>query len=85
MMVKIPDAQTFKSLSEIPNPAERLRIAEEAGRGLARYGDFTADMDVSGLANPLPGYRDTRIYYAQFHAVIVDWDGAEQASKPRPV
>lgn len=70
MMVKIPNTRTYKSLSEIADADERLRVAEEAGRGLARYGDFTAGMDTSGLANPLPGYRDTRLYYAQLNAVL---------------
>lgn len=70
LMVKIPEARTFKSLGEIADPTERTRVAEEAGRGLALYGDFTADMDVSGLENPLPGYRETRIYYAQLRSVL---------------
>jgi hypothetical protein len=70
LMERIPECRTFKSLSEIPDPAERLRIAEEAGRGLALYSDFTAEMDTSGLANPLPGYRDTRVYYDQLNSVL---------------
>ncbi len=70
LMVKIPDATTYKSLSEIDDAAERLRIAEEAGRGLALYGDLTASVDTSGLASPLPGYRDTRVYLNQLHAVL---------------
>jgi len=70
LMEKIPDCRTFKSLSEIADPQERLRIAEEAGRGLALYSDFTAGMDTSGLSNPLPGYRDTRLYYNQLLSVL---------------
>jgi hypothetical protein len=35
LMVKIPEARTYKSLGEIADPAERLRVAGEAGRGLA--------------------------------------------------
>jgi hypothetical protein len=70
LMVKIPESRTFKSLSEIPDPSERMAVAREAGRGLALFGDMTADMDVTGLANPLPGYRNTRVYYAQLHSVL---------------
>ncbi len=70
LMVKIPESKTFKSLSEIADPAERLSVASEAGRGLALFGDMTADMDVSGLANPLPGYRNTRVYFDQLHSVL---------------
>lgn len=61
LMVKIPESRTYKSLGEIAEPAERLRVAGEAGRGLAIYGDFTCRMSTDGLENPLPGYRDTRL------------------------
>ncbi|MGQ9589498.1 MAG: phosphotransferase [Planctomycetota bacterium] len=70
LMVRIADARTYKSLGEIRDATERLRIAEEAGRGLAIYRDLTAGMDVSGLKSPLPGYRDTRLYYAQLRSVL---------------
>jgi hypothetical protein len=69
-MVKIPDARTFKSLGEIPHVEERLRIAGEAGSGLALFGYLTSRMDISGIENPLPGYRDTRVYYNQFYSVM---------------
>jgi N-acetylhexosamine 1-kinase len=84
LMERIPDTQTFKSLGEIADATERLRIAEEAGRGLARYGDFTADMDVSGLANPLPGYRDTRNYYGQLHAALKGYRSLQEAAPSLP-
>lgn len=70
LMERIPACRTYKSLSEIPDAADRLRVAEEVGRGLALYSDFTAEMDTTGLANPLPGYRDTRVYYDQLHSVL---------------
>jgi hypothetical protein len=70
LMVKISDSRTFKSLGEIPDPRERLRVAEEAGSGLALYGSFTSAMDTSNLASPLPGYRDTRLYYNQLLSVL---------------
>ena len=69
-MVKIAESRTYKSLGEIADPAERLRVAGEAGRGLAIYGDFTCRMRTDGLENPLPGYRDTRLYYNQLRSVL---------------
>ena len=70
LMVKIPESRTYKSLGEVADPAERLRVAGEAGRGLALYGDFTCRMRTDGLENPLPGYRDTRLYYNQLRSVL---------------
>lgn len=70
LMIRIPNARTFKSLSEIPDMQERIRIAEQAGSGLALYGSFTAGMDTSCLESPLPGYRDTRLYYNQLLSVL---------------
>jgi len=70
LMVKIPESRTCKSLGEIADPAERLRIAGEAGRGLAIYGDLTCRMATEGLENPLPGYRDTRLYFDQLRSVL---------------
>jgi hypothetical protein len=70
LMVKIPGARTFKSLGEIADASERLRVAEQAGSGLALFGYLTSEMDISGLENPLPGYRDTRVYYNQFLSVL---------------
>jgi hypothetical protein len=70
LMVKIPESRTYKSLGEIADPFERLRIAAEAGRGLAIYGDLTCRMATDGLENPLPGYRDTRLYFGQLRSVL---------------
>lgn len=84
LMVKIPDCRTFKSLEEIADTSERLRIAEEAGRGLAIYSDFTAGMDTSGLSNPLPGYRDTRLYYDQLSSVLQGCRTLEEAAPYLP-
>jgi hypothetical protein len=70
LMVKIPESRTYKSLGEIADPAERSRIAGEAGRGLAIYGDLTCRMATDGLENPLPGYRDTRLYFDQLRSVL---------------
>jgi hypothetical protein len=70
LMVKVPDCRTYKSLSEIKDRAEQIFVATEAGRGLAMFGDLTAGMDISNLENPLPGYRDTRLYYDQLQSVL---------------
>ncbi len=70
LMVKIPESRTYKSLGEIGDPAERLRIAGEAARGLALYGDLTCRMQTDDLENPLPGYRDTPLYYDQLRSVL---------------
>ncbi|MFB3904986.1 MAG: phosphotransferase [Acidobacteriota bacterium] len=84
LMVKIPETRTFKSLSEIREESERLRIAEQAGSGLALYGSFTAGMDVCALENPLPGYRDTRLYYNQLLSVLAENRSLESASPYLP-
>lgn len=84
LMVKIPQTRTFKSLSEIPDENERLRIAEQAGSGLALYSSFTAGMDVGALENPLPGYRDTRLYYNQLLSVLSGHRTLEGASRYLP-
>jgi hypothetical protein len=79
LMVKIPESRTYKSLGEVSDPAERLRLAEEAGRGLATYGDLTCGMPTEGLENPLPGYRDTRLYYDQLRSVLAGCRTPEEA------
>jgi hypothetical protein len=78
MMARIRPAQTFRSLREIPDSGARLRVAEEAGRGLALFGLLTARMDPSGFQYPLPGYRDTGLYYDQLHSIL---DGVRTLSE----
>jgi hypothetical protein len=70
LMVRIANARTFKSLGEIADPEQRLWIAEQAGSGLALYGTLTSGIDVASLSSPLPGYRDTRVYYDQLLSVL---------------
>ncbi|MBN1444176.1 MAG: phosphotransferase [Planctomycetes bacterium] len=84
LMVKISECRTYKSLAEISSREERLRVAEEAGCGLAIYGDLTSGMDISALASPLPGYRDTRLYYDQLEAVLQGCRSAEDAEPLLP-
>jgi Phosphotransferase enzyme family len=79
LMVKIPESRTYKSLGAIADPAERLRVAGEAGRGLAIYGDLTCAMRTDDLENPLPGYRDTRLYYNQLRSVLAGCRTPEEA------
>jgi len=84
LMVRIPDCVAHKSLNEIADRRRQLALAEEAGRGLAIWGDLTADMDISGLASPLPGYRDTRVYYDQLKSVLAGSRTTEDAQSYLP-
>jgi hypothetical protein len=79
MMRKISHARSYRSLSEIADRYERLRIAEEAGKGLALFGVLTSAMDPSQIGCPLAGYRDSRIYYDQLHSVLADNRTVSQA------
>jgi hypothetical protein len=85
LMVRISDAKTYKSLGEIADPAERLRVAGEAGRGLAIYSDFTCAMPIHDLENPLPGYRDTRLYFNQLRSVLRGCRTPDQAGGLLPL
>jgi len=84
LMSRVPEARAYKSLSEIADPIERLDVAEQAGSGLALYGALTADMDPSGLERPLPGYRDTYLYYSQLRSVLAGARTPEQAQPYLP-
>ena len=69
LMVRIPDSCSYKSLSEIESRQEQLRMASEVGRGLAIYSDLTSCIKPHTVEGSLPGYRDTGLYYRQFHSV----------------
>lgn len=84
MMVYIQATNTFKSLREIPDERSRLFIAEEAGRGLAIFGALTARMDPSKILSPLPGYRDTDLYYNQLQSVLAGHRSSEEATAYLP-
>lgn len=84
LMVRIVNARTFKSLGELPGTEQRLAIAEQAGTGLALFGTLTAGMDTTGLSNPLPGYRDTRVYYDQLHSVLAGSRTVDDAAARLP-
>jgi hypothetical protein len=81
MMVRIRDAFTYRSLREISDPDLRIPVAEEAGRGLALFGNLTAGMDISKMGVPLPGYRETENYYNQLLAILAGCRSIEQAEQ----
>ncbi len=70
LMCMIEGCRSFKSLSEIGEREGRLSLARQAGRGLALFSDLTAAVPAGDLAHPLPGYRDTRLYFAQLDGVL---------------
>jgi hypothetical protein len=84
MMIRIPDAACYKSLGEIEDRSAQLKLAEEVGRGLAIYSDLTASIDPKTIAGSLPGYRNTPLYYAQFHSVMACNRTFEQAEEFLP-
>ncbi len=84
LMVRIPDSCSYKSLSEIPDRAEQLRLAEEVGRGLAIYSDLTAHIEPSSVEGALPGYRDTGLYYRQFHSAMAGYRTPGEAAALLP-
>jgi hypothetical protein len=81
MMLKIPQTHTYRNLQQLPDPHTRLFIAEEAGRGLALFGNLTAGMDATSVGIPLPGYRDTALYYSQFLSALA---GCRSISEAEP-
>jgi len=84
LMVKVPNCRTYKSLSEIAERDKQISVAGETGRGLALFGDLTADMDISSLENPLPGYRNTRVYYDQLQSVLAGNRSVKEAEQFLP-
>lgn len=84
LMVRIPGCVTYKSLGEIADRRRRLQVAEEAGRGLAIYGTLTSSMDAAALESPLPGYRNTGIYYDQLKSVLAGNRSPEEAGPLLP-
>lgn len=70
LMKRIPNSCTFKSLGEVRGREAQLELASEVGRGLAVYSDLTSSINPAGVEGSLPGYRDTGLYYRQFHSVL---------------
>jgi hypothetical protein len=71
LMVRIPDSCSYKSLSEVEGRENQLALAAEVGRGLAIYSDLTSKIDPDSVEGSLPGYRDTGLYYRQFHSTLL--------------
>lgn len=84
LMEMIPDCYTYKSLSDVEADSDPLDVARETGRGLATYLRLTEAMDASTLTYPLPGYRDTRLYYNQFLSVLQGNRTLEEAASFLP-
>ncbi len=84
MMIRIPNARSYQSLSKITGQHERLRTAEEAGKGLSLFRTLTMAMDTSRLGCSLPGYRDTSVYYAQLLSVLAGNRTTEEAAPYLP-
>lgn len=84
LMRKIEKSVTYKSLSELPDPKQRLALAEEVGRGLALSADLSSPIEANGLSPTLPGYRDTKGYFKQFHSVLAGHRTAKQAAQFLP-
>jgi hypothetical protein len=84
MMVLIPSSIAYKSLSEVKGRAEQLKIATQVGRGLAIYSDLTSTIDPTTIQGSLPGYRDTGLYFRQFHSVMTGNRSLQSASSLLP-
>jgi|WetSurMetagenome_2_1015567.scaffolds.fasta_scaffold114999_1 hypothetical protein len=84
MMTRIRHATTFKSLRQIPDVKARIQIAEQTGRGLALFGNLTADMDVAEVEIPLPGYRNTELYYSQLKSALAECRTLQEAEQYQP-
>ena len=69
MVTFIEGTANYKSLNDVP-AEEQIAVAREVGRGLAIYSDLTASIDPDSIVTSLPGYRDTRTYFRQFHASL---------------
>lgn len=80
LMVRIAGCVSYKSLGEIADRQRRLEVAEEAARGLAIHGALTSSVDVTRLESPLPGYRNTGIYYDQLKSVLAGSRSLEEAA-----
>lgn len=84
MMVRIPRSVSYKSLSETRDRREQLWIAEQVGKGLAIYSDLTASIDPTSIQGSLPGYRDTGLYYRQFHSIMAGNRNLDEAAALLP-
>lgn len=84
LMKRIQGIVSYKSLSEVEGREEQLRLAEEVGRGLAVYGDLTNSIDPQTVRGSLPGYRNTELYYHEFHSVCAGNTDLSQVERGLP-
>jgi hypothetical protein len=84
LMSRIRRARSYKSLNAIPDSGKRLIVAEEAGRGLALFGVLTAGMNPADIRLPLPGYRNTALYFDQLDSILEGNRTMKQASARMP-
>ncbi|HWD40625.1 MAG TPA: phosphotransferase [Fimbriimonas sp.] len=84
LMVRISKSVCYKSLSEVSGRNAQLALATQVGKGLAIYSDLTACIDPNTIEGSLPGYRDTGLYYRQFHSVMAANRTFEQAASLLP-
>jgi hypothetical protein len=84
LMDRIMNSRSYKNLGEVDNEGDRLRLAEEVGRGLALFGVLTSAMNPSEIRCPLPGYRDTKLYYNQLFSVLEGHRDPHDASSYLP-
>ncbi|MEJ2109235.1 MAG: phosphotransferase [Acidobacteriota bacterium] len=85
LMSRIPKVHCYKSLGEIQSKDKRIEIAEEAGRGLALFQCLTSAIDPENIPAPLPGYRNTLLYYAQLDSVLANVRTVENAYRFHPL
>lgn len=84
LMVHIAGTCSYKSLGEMADPRSRLLTAEQAGAGLALFGTLAEGIDFDALTSPLPGYRDTRLYYDQLLSVLAGHRTLDEAAAILP-
>ncbi len=84
MMHFIEGTCSFKQLSDVGDAQRTLKIATEAGKGLATFVQLTQGLPLDHFYASFPGYRNTQLYIDQLEAV---WDGCltvEDAQKHLP-
>ena len=84
LMSRIRGVRSFKNLGMVPDSGQRLKIAEETGRGLALFRVLTAGMNPADVPLPLPGYRDTALYFDQLDSILEGNRTFEQAALRMP-
>ncbi len=84
LMSRIGGVRSYKSLGTVPDPGQRLKIAEETGKGLALFQILTAGMNPADVPVSLPGYRDTSLYFDQLDSILEGNRTLDQAAPRLP-